>query len=210
MEIVGFDPRAPRKKKKSSNMYVDYSMKLTEGQKRIFERAIELLSPYNKEKVCYGAMYFTEKTEYGDEVGELTCTDEKCIKKEKSNIRLSIGKGKRVFDIYTPNNGDHEKIERCSQCLRPLNSSLTWLHWELDYYIKQVRSKEKFTESETAFDLTVLFSSMPSCDKEITGYQKHQNEVGNPEFLKKGLKDQKKFIERVVRYAEHVIKTLKQ
>jgi hypothetical protein len=62
--------------------------------------------------------------------------------------------------------------------------------------------------SRTAFDLRVIFESIPSNDYDIGGYAKHQNLLGNPEPLKQALINQRWFINEVVEYAELVIKKL--
>lgn len=188
---------------------MDYSMKLTDEQQSIIDKAVELLKPFDKENCSFSLHYFREKNIDGDEIGEEVCDDDKCVKKYLKQLRAEIGKGKRIHTVYDPyNNGDHERIDSCAVCGRPLNEQLTWINSEFDYHHEYSITRECLTESRTAFDVRCMLEAMPTVDCSIGGYPIHQNNLGNKKPLEEALDRQTRFVNKVVKYAELVVQIL--
>lgn len=144
-------------------------MNLSEQQEKIQEQVMTLLMPYCNEEVCRYTVYYRLKDCDGKQVGEDTCTDPKCIKAEKANIRAYIGKGKHLYEDWYSNDGDHDRIERCCICSTPLNTGLTWIESEFEYYESEygVETKEDIINSAT--DIFAIFYSLSWCvDKDET------------------------------------------
>lgn len=179
-------------------------MEISEKQDKVLRIATHLLMPYDKEDVSAYTYYFERPNEKGEFDREYdTCDSEKCIEESKANIRKNYGKGTRIEHRYYSNDGDHEHIEICSVCYRPLNRYLTWVYNELEYYSNKLSSSKQLKSSRTAFDLTAIFNSMPSCDEKITPYDEL-----NAVRYKDALLSQKKFVKSVVRVADNAIKKL--
>ena len=185
-------------------------LELTENQKSIIEKAIDLLSPLAKEEEERESRYTTYFKVHDEDVSSEydTCDDDKCISEAKKEIRKAYGKGTHIEECYYDNDGDHESIERCSVCGRPLTSSLTWIEQEFDHHEQFSITMDDFKDGCTAFDVKVMLDAMPSCDHRITEYNFHQDKIGNPEPLKQAIKWQNDFVERVIKYAELVINVL--
>ena len=189
-------------------MYIDYSMKLSEDQKSILEKAVELLEPFNKEECSSFIYFFRENDEdSGDEIGDEVCSNDECLSIYMNDLRSQY-EGINIYHIHSCNDGDHENIGSCTNCGCPLNQSLTWVKYEFEHHVVNTRKRDDIIDSRNAYDLTVIFNSMPSNDCTISGYAIHQNKLGNPVELKKALLNQKKFVTKIVRYASHVIKQL--
>ena len=190
-------------------MYIDYSMKLTDEQQSIIDKAVELLKPFDKEDCSFSLHFFRRKDIDGDEIGDEVCDNEKCVKKYLKQLRSEIGKGKRIYTVYDPyNNGDHERIDSCAICYRPLNEQLTWIKSEFEHHQEYSVTKEDLTESRTAFDVRCMLEAMPSVDYKIDEYHKHQNSLGNDKPLKEALKRQSDFVDEVVKYAALIVEVL--
>ncbi len=186
-------------------------MILSEKQKSIINQAIELLTPLaqaEEERLSRNTVYFKVKNEEISSEYD-TCDDEKCIRESKKEIRKSYGKGIHIEENWSDNDGDHENIERCSICGRPLCNSLTWIEQELDHHEKYSISLADFQDQSTAFDVKVMFEAMPTCDHRISEYDLHQERIGNSEPLEQAKKRQVEFISRVINYAELVISKFK-
>jgi hypothetical protein len=177
----------------------DYSMKLTDDQRLTLKKAIELLSHYDKEDCSHALHFFRRKDVYGDEIGEEVCDNEKCVKAYL----------KHIYTVYDPyNNGDHESIDHCAICFRPLNEQLTWIGSEFEHHVEYSTTKEDLTESCVAFDVRCMLEAMPTIDHKIDTYHIHESQMGNDQPLKDALAHQKKFVDKVVAYAELVISVL--
>ncbi len=184
-------------------------MRLTDEQQSIIDKAVELLKPFDKESCSFSLHFFKEKNIYGDEIGEEVCDDDKCVKKYLKQLRSEIGKGKRIYTVYDPyNNGDHERLDSCAICGRPLNEQLTWIDSEFDYHQEYSVTRESLTESRTAFDVRCMLEAMPTADCRIEGYPIHQNSLGNKKPLEEALGRQNQFINKVVKYAELIVQIL--
>ncbi len=140
-------------------------MELSDKQQKIRDLAISLLSPYDKEDVSNYTHYFERSEGDGYDSDRDTCDKDECVDKSKKNIRLDYGNFAPIIEVYYSNDGDHENIERCCICERPLNSSLTWISQEFEYYRDNFPSKKYLKDSRTAFDLKVIFESIPSIDE---------------------------------------------
>lgn len=185
-------------------------MTLSNEQKLTLEKAIELLTPFaqkERDQLSCNTVYFKVNDE--DVSSEYdTCDNLKCIQKSKKEIRKSYGKGTHIEECWTDNDGDHENIERCSICFRPLSDSLTWINSELEHHEEYSIELSCFKEGHSAFDVMVMLDAMPSCDCRITEYDLHQNKIGNPGPLIEAEKRRNDFINRVIRYAELIINLL--
>src|ERR1700748_178934 len=144
----------------------DYRLILTDKQNEILEKAIDLLEPYDKENVSYDLYYFVDKDENDNEIGDLDlieydcCGNIECMEKTLKELKEEYSD--HIIDYYnTDNNSDHERIDSCYCCGRPLNGSLTWIKYELEHWLENAILKEHIS-SRDAFDLRVMLQSMPS------------------------------------------------
>lgn len=192
----------------------DYRKKLTEEQKKIIDKAIELLTPYNKEKVSHEIAYFESVDEDGDKTDDLdlmeydTCNNDSCVLAVLDELRNEYPKIK-IREWYMDNNGDHENIGSCYMCGRPLNEFLTWIGQEFEHHKTESTKKSDFIESRTAFDIIAILQSFPSIDHEIREYHIHQKKLGNPIPLQQELGRQTHFVNEVIDYAKNIIKELR-
>jgi hypothetical protein len=175
-------------------------VQLTTEQQGILENAINILKLYDKEDVSYSIYYYENSNgeEFGSEYD--TCTEYKCREASKKQIRADVGKGTRVYQVYTYNNGDHENIERCCICSCPLNNSLTWVKWEWDYWSTEELTADLISQSCYAFELRVLFESIPSADHGLSEYARNHKYFGY-----RSLQAQKDLYEAIVAKAQQVI-----
>lgn len=177
-------------------------MKITEDQQVILNKAIELLKTYDKEDVSRYTYYFVVSEDDHTEISlEYDCCDNsECIEKTLKELKEEYPECEFLCEL---NHGDHERIERCYQCDKPLHESLAWIESELDHHEQYSITKDQLQESCIAFEVRVMFEAMPTCDFEISEYAKL-----NYKRLAEALKDQSNFVERVVKYADKVIKVL--
>lgn len=169
-------------------------MKATEQQKNLFNKAIELLTPFDKENESYYLVYYEHKE---NDCGVETCDADKCVKAALKDIRKDIGKYSRISVHYSGNDGDHEKVALCAMCDRPLNRYLTWLSDEFDHHVNHNTTKEKLTDSLNAFELIGFFESVGWAGD--FGYIRDEKERE---------KKRDELVERIAEYAELVIKEL--
>lgn len=113
---------------------------ITDKQQEVIDAAISLLKEYDKEDVANGSYTFEYNGEMLSDGDYMCCDNEECATAVMKNIRKDIGKYKRIKRWWIGNCYDHDKIERCSVCNRPLNESLT------------------------AFDVRIMLESLPSND----------------------------------------------
>jgi hypothetical protein len=177
-------------------------MELTDEQKAVFEEAIRLLEPYDKEIVSYDFFYFREKNEEGDTIGEEVCVKKKCLKAQTASIRKTLGKGKHIYYERIQEWGDSDRIKVCCECGCPFHTSLTWVEDDFSNHVENTRSLEEITESCNAFQLIVIFSSMPSSDHAISPYSIRTD-------YENSKKEQDDFLNEVLDYAKHIICTIK-
>lgn len=176
-------------------------MKISEYQQNILDTAITLLRKYDKEKYSGRSYFFTDKNYdniYSDEKYDC-CNEENCINEAIKKIEEDGYENPNI----NLRGGDYDTIDHCCICGCPLNSTLTWIKSELDHHEEYSITEDQLKESSIAFELRVMFESMPTCDYAISEYAK-----AHPELLPRELKKQSDFVDRVIRYAEKVIKIL--
>lgn len=176
---------------------------LTEPEREIINQAIKLISPFDKEDVSAYTFYYEVK---GEEVGREydTCNCKQCIKLSKNKIRKNYGKYTRVVDVLFHNGGDHENIESCSICFKPLVESLTWIANEFDHHKEHTLNAESMKDSRNAFDIRVILESFPSNDHKLSEYSMNNHDAY---ARHKGYRDD--FKNSVIAYAQKVIDNLK-
>lgn len=165
-------------------------MERTDIQREILNKAIELLSPFNKENVSDLTYWFEDKEE--NDFGLTACNDPKCISEAIKDLRRNLPKHTRITTRYYANDGDHERFERCEICYRPLHRYLTWLNDEFEYFEKEAKP-EQLTESHNAFELIGIFESVGwACD---FGWQRD---------VKKQFEMQKALVARITDFAQKI------
>lgn len=179
-------------------------MNITEDQQKILDTAIELLKKYDKEDVTDWIYYFVVSEDNYEEISpEYDCCDnQECYEKTLKELRKE---SPYCIYLYQDNGGDHENINYCYQCGKPLNDTLTWIEQELDHHTENNLEKKCFQVSGIAFEIRVMFKSFPSIDYEISDYDKT-----HPESMVQKIKMQKKFTDRVINYAKQIILILKE
>jgi len=174
------------------NEHYYFCEEFTEEFKEYIEKTLEKLEPgYKKSQVSYYTYYFLK--EDGDEIsGEYDCCDnDECINKTREELEKEYP---NLQTMYYDNDGDHENIERCYQCNKPLNEHLTWIEYELDHYHEYLNDPIPKNEQ---FDLYCILQSIPSCDCSISEYVKHQLKLGNKDPLNESIKETKEFYQKV-------------
>lgn len=176
-------------------------MKITEEQQEIVNKAINLLEKYDKEEYSGISYYFTDENDDNiDEDEDYNCCDKnECIERSEKELKKLGYKN----PILNPMGSDYDRIYHCYNCNNPLNESLTWIEQELDHHVEFNINKKNLQKSRTAFEVRVMFESFPSIDYEISEYAK-----SHPEQMKKEIKWQKDFVDRVINYAKQVIAVL--
>lgn len=176
---------------------------ISEKQQEIINKAIELLKKYDKEDVSNFIYFFVISEDNRSEIGlEYDCCDNpECYESTLKELRKEYPE---CIYIYQDNRNDYDNFKQCHQCGKFLNDTLTWIESELEHHEEYDNDKESLQYSCTAFEIRVMLEAMPTIDCEITGY-----ENAHPELIPAALKRQADFVNRVVRYAELVIKCLK-
>ncbi len=188
--------------------FLNTSMIVTDVQKDIINKAIKLITPFDKENASCGIHYFKEKDCDGNEIGEETCDNDKCVKIALKDLKIRVGKYKRIYTDFSHNDGDHESIRSCSVCYRPLNQYLTWVRQEFEHHKDHTITLEDLTNSRNAFDIRVMLEAIPSADERISDYSVYQNKIGNSSPLEDAIKRQICLVIDIVKYAELIIKIL--
>jgi hypothetical protein len=182
-------------------------MEISKEQQKIIDKAVKMLKPFVKESPSYCLYYFRE-SEGGDDLSDYDCCDsKKCYSKTEKELK------KRHPDLemtYSHNDGDHDKIGSCYQCGKPLNRQLTWVGEEFNHHSENSITKRDLKRSRTAFDVICMLEAMPSQDRTISQYSKHQNDLGNPKPLQEQMQGQVDFVNKMVEYAETVIRVLRK
>lgn len=188
----------------------DYRLTLTEEEESIKEKVLTLLNSFESEPASRMTTYFVEVDEDGDQIEEMgteydVCDDDTCIKNMAETLSSEYP-DKLIDNVFTHNNGDHESIERCNQCGKPLNEFMTWISMELDHYLQNRPTFESLNKYPSeVFDLIAIFQSFPSIDEEMGQYQLHQKMLGNTEPFESKIKRQREFKESVIGLMKHVI-----
>jgi hypothetical protein len=180
---------------------INYRPGLTDEFEKLIDLAQEKIEPFANKEISRNTYYFKVK---GEEVSSEydCCDDEKCIKEAKKAIRENHGKGIRVEECYSDNDGDHESIEICSVCGKPLNEWLTWCESELDYLEEDKPWSAQFFKDQ-AFLITAILRSTPTMDCDISNYAKHQG----GKILEDDLQEREDFFQRIGQLAQAVIDT---
>jgi hypothetical protein len=167
----------------------------------LIESGTEKIEPFRNEEVSQYTVYFKVR---GEEVSSEfdCCGNEECIKQAEAAIRRQYGKGTHVEECWYYNDGDHERIEICSQCGKPLNEWLTWCNEELEYLEENKPWDAKFFKNE-AFLIHCIFQSSPTLDYNISRYA----EIQSGDILKKALERREQFFQRIGELAQSIIDT---
>ncbi|MFA7326293.1 MAG: hypothetical protein WC121_06480 [Candidatus Kapaibacterium sp.] len=177
---------------------MDYSARFTDEFEKLIELAKEKIEPFSKKEISYWTYYFEINGE--DVASEFDCCDDvKCIEQTKTEIKEQYGEDTQIEEVYYDNDGDHERIEICSQCGKPLNEWLTWCGDELKY-IEENEWTADFLKEE-AFLIHCIFQSMPTCDNRISEYAKHQG----GDVLTQAIENRELFFQRIGKLAQCVI-----
>lgn len=170
----------------------------------IMEKAIELLTPFNKEELDHDICYYQEQDEHEDCVEEFssehdTCSNRKCVNEQLEHLKSEYP-NKNIAHVWMNNNGDHESFGRCAICDTRLNEWLTWAREEVEHHLEYTTTLNDFKSSTNSFELIAIFQSMPTNDYQPSNWCKANKE--NP------YEDQEKFYFKVVDYAKTIIKAL--
>jgi len=178
---------------------MSYWTGLTDEFQELIDLAEDKIKPFSNKEISQLVCYFEVKGE--DVSSEFDCCDdEKCIKEAKKEIRKQYGKGAHIKACYSYNDGDHEDIETCSVCGKPLNEWLGWCQYELEYLEENKPWTAEFLK-EQGFLIHCILQSTPTTDYAISDYAKHQG----GEILQNALQDRENFFERVGQLAQAVI-----
>jgi hypothetical protein len=184
---------------KNESWGIDFRPGLTDDFENLIDLAKEKIEPFSNKEISRFTYYFKVK---GEEVSSEfdCCDDENCIKQAKKAIREQYGKGTHIEECYWDNDGDHENIETCSVCGKPLNEWLTWCDSELEYLEENKPWNAQFLADE-GFVIGVILNSTPTMDCDISGYAKHQR----GEILEAALQSREDFFQRIGQLAQSVI-----
>ena len=117
----------------------DYDLRFSKGQQIVIDAAITALEPFNKEDLSTEIVYFETQDEEGIATDKIDfseydcCGSHKCVDKTLKELRRKYP-NERIEEVYYRNDGDHNNINRCYQCSRPLNESLTWIDQEFEHH----------------------------------------------------------------------------
>jgi len=182
------------------NYGICYLPYFTENFDKLITGAMEKIEPFSHKEISQMTVYFQVRGE-GVSSEYDCCDNEKCIKQSKADIRKDYGKKTHVEECWYDNDGDHECIETCSQCGKPLNEFMTWCESELEY-IEGIELNVDTLKDE-AFLIYCILQSVPSNDCDISGY--HQYQGGK--ILEDALERREKFYQRIGKLAKTIIKT---
>jgi len=170
---------------------------ITDSFEKLLKEAKEKLEPYySLKEVSYQTVYF--KIKDNTELMDFDCCDnEKCIEKSKADIREQYGKGTHIEECWYDNDGDHEKIEYCTQCGKPLNEQLTWYEDELNYIESEQPYTIEFLKEEAFLIYCIL-------DNTISLFEKN-----NSNRLKIALDIREQFFQRIIKLSDSINEILK-
>ena len=184
---------------KNESWGTDYGPSLTEEFEQLIKLARDKITPYSQKEISRTSVYFKVKDE--DVSGEFdSCDNDSCIRKAKKAIREQYGKGTHIEECWWDNDGDHERIEMCSVCGKPLNEWLTWCESELEYLEENKPWDAQFLSNE-AFIVSAILESTPTMDCNISAYAKYQK----GEILQEELQSREAFFQRIGELAQSVI-----
>ncbi len=194
-------------------------MQISDTQQATLNQAMALLKPLIREeaKDCHFIVIDADTEDIEEEIiGYYCCGDPNCFCETKKAI-LAEYPGTEIWKLKLREdyNSDKENIERCAGCNAPLIEELTWIYDEFEILRNLIKNPEEYEyliieESALsairawAFDLHVIFYSMPSCDHDITSYDRMK-----PDRLAKAEQRQADFVAEVVAFAQEIIEIIK-
>lgn len=176
---------------------MSYDARFTEDFEKLIESAKETIKPFLTKEMSRYTVYFKVK---GEDTLLDCCDDDKCIKSTKIEIRKQYGKGTHIEHFFYDNDSDHDKIEICSICGKPLNECLTWCETELEYLEGEQPWTAQFLKDE-GFTIHCILANSPTNDYNISGYATHIGGV----MLMKALEQREAFFQRIGNLAQSVI-----
>jgi hypothetical protein len=180
---------------------ISYCPYITEEFEELIDLAKKKIEPFSHKEISRDIYYFRVRDEEVSSEFDC-CDDEKCVKEAKKAIREQYGKGTHVEECYSDNDGDHENIETCSVCGKPLNEYLTWCKYELEILEEHKPWTIDFIKEE-GFTISVILESIPTMDYDISGYARHQG----GEILQEALQQREDFFQRILLLVQ-VVNTL--
>ncbi|MPS73985.1 MAG: hypothetical protein E2590_12695 [Chryseobacterium sp.] len=140
----------------------------SEDVKEIIEKAVDITSNLSKDEEVsrYTSFIQLGNDDIGfDDVGKEydTCDNDDCIEQSIIDAKENYP-DQEVSSCLYANDGDHDNVERCYVCEKPLNEWLTWVEYESEYFTSDNRIWEKSLIRNNAFYLAAIFRSIPSCD----------------------------------------------
>ena len=186
---------------KTGNDYDRFNVRLTPGFEQLRVKALELLLPFAEKSLDEESRTLTYFTLDDDNIGEDVCDSDECegialeeLKKEYPDNEIEVH--------HTQNDGDHENLENCSVCSRPLNTQLTWVGSEFDY-VKENKYTKKFIKDE-AFTIYCILDAIPSCDHNPSKWAINEYEHGRTFHID----SRTEFYEQLMKLADKVVKIL--
>jgi hypothetical protein len=168
-----------------------YSARPTDEFEKLIETAKDKIAPFSIEEVSRIKVYF--KIEDEEVSSEFDCCDnDECIIEAKEAVRGRYGQEADIEECYYDNDGDHENIETCSVCCKPLNEYLTWCESELEYLEENKPWDAQFLKDQ-GFLINCILNSTPSMDCDISRYSQCQG----GEILQEALKEREDFFQRI-------------
>ncbi|MBG0512909.1 hypothetical protein [Elizabethkingia meningoseptica] len=152
------------------NIRIGFSPSVSE----IIDDVVILLEEMTEEKESKLTAYFQlgSEDEGFEDLGSEhdTCDDDECIEEMTKSVKEDYP-DQNIEISYTHNDGDHDNIGRCQICYKPLNSWLTWVKYESEYFTDENKLWTKDLIENNSFALASIFKSIPSCD---TSWEKSQ------------------------------------
>jgi hypothetical protein len=174
-----FNGKAIYQPLKEGSEWERFKVVITPEFEDMIEKAKKLLYPYAEKElkdVSYSITYFKID---GDDNSEYdVCDNDDCIKKLYTQLKEEYPDS--VIEIaYSDNDSDHDNLECCAACGRHLNTQLTYIKDEVDYYLddKEEWNKESFILN--AFDLFCILEALPSNDYDASKWAINQYYQGN-------------------------------
>lgn len=180
MEADNFKGKAINEPLKSGTDWERFRVVLTPEFEAMRLKAIDLLEPFAAEElnnISYGVKYFTIE---GEDCNENDiCDNDDCesqmfakLKDENPESEIEV--------IYTNDDGDHENLNVCNICGRHLNTQLTWVRYESDYFTEETEESELTKEFiiNSAFSLYCILSEIPSIDHDPSPWARNEYDNG--------------------------------
>lgn len=172
-------------------------MNLTPEQEKIFQKVQDKLEPLVTEtsKNCYYVTVSYSDTE-SEQYYDYICGDDACCDKLQKIIAAEYGED-ATFDLSI-DWSDKDRIERCIGCGAPLNDAMTWISDEINALYENTENLSDVLLY--AFDLKVVFNSMPSSDHSFSEYDKT-----TAERYAEAVQRQSNFVQFVYDFARKII-----